>query len=171
MTKTRKTIIILIASLLINQANILAQEGILPFLYVESKNGDVVEIAFTDATMTIIDNSIIVNTPEENHEFDYSDIEKFYFIDKNSMITSNSIDFEINLYPNPTTGKFRIESTNGVNEIKSISISNVQGQKLVTKAASDDNTVFDIKDYPAGVYFVKIELKTGETITKKLLKH
>ena len=121
MTKIRKTIIILIASLLVNQANILAQEGILPFLYVESKNGEVVEIAFIGATMTIIDDLIIVNTPDKNHEFDYSDIEKFYFIDKNSLIASKFSDFEINLYPNPTIGKFRLEITNGVKEIKSIS--------------------------------------------------
>ena len=171
MTKTSKTIIILIASLLINQANILAQEGILPYLYVESKDGNVVEIAFTNATMTVIDNLILVNTPEENHEFDYSDTEKFYFTGKDSLTVSNYSDFEVNLSPNPTTGKFRIEATNGFNEIKSISISNVQGQKMATKAFSGDNTVFDIKDYPAGVYFLKIELKTGETVTKKLLKH
>jgi len=74
-----------------------------------------------------------------------------------------------NLYPNPTTGKLRID--NGQLKIISVEVYNVLGRKLfedkenLTVLLSYDLTVFS-----AGIYFVKITTETG-TVTKKVIKH
>jgi hypothetical protein len=258
LTSKVNSLILLIASLLIT-ANVFGQGGKLPFLYLESKTGNIVEIPFTDGAMTIMKNLILVNTPKTIYEYDYDDIERFYFKDKNHLtlsdltvskgvlipefssdifsytvdvpyntseitiaatandsgatvtgdglkelanganlftvtvtaedgettlnytvtvnysstatgITSAVNDFDVKLYPNPTAGKFTVHIPNGFNEFELISIYNMQGQKMEDKIISGEYTDIDIKQYSTGVYFLKIAAKSGQSITKKLVK-
>ena len=78
----------IIAGLLMT-ANVSGQGGIMPFLYLEDKQGETTEIQFTDGTMTIMENQILIGTPAKQYEFDYDAVERFYFKDYQSAALSN----------------------------------------------------------------------------------
>lgn len=73
----------------------------------------------------------------------------------------------INIYPNPTKGKFNIDCNCN---IKSVNVSNILG-KIIYYSAIDSfqkNYEIELKNAPKGIYFVKIN--DGEKIhTKKLV--
>ena len=62
------------------------------------------------------------------------------------------------LYPNPTTGNFIIEQTNGVVKVGvKVEIYNMTGDKVTTVPLSGEKKQeYSISDFPAGVYFVKV---------------
>ncbi len=67
------------------------------------------------------------------------------------------------IYPNPTQGKVTIEAEN----LQSISIFNILGEKVYECFTNGDVFEFDFSHERAGVYFVKIETTKG-TETKKV---
>ncbi len=72
----------------------------------------------------------------------------------------------IRLYPNPFDNRFSVEGLQGNLEI---AIYNSNGQ-LVARQQTDSNTV--LIDLPPGLYFVKVQQSTTNTIfSAKLLKH
>jgi len=74
----KRTILLFFAWLLAMSA--LSQSETIPYLYLEDKNGDVEVIQFTyNGSITIIGNLIQVDTPEGFVEYDYDEVEKFYF--------------------------------------------------------------------------------------------
>ncbi|MEM6801522.1 MAG: T9SS type A sorting domain-containing protein [Bacteroidota bacterium] len=79
-----------------------------------------------------------------------------------SIQTVNSPD--INVYPNPSTGKLKIESPYPAN----YRLYTMNG-KLVSKG---DNSVIEVKDLPKGYYWLKVEIPSKEWIdVRKLLLH
>jgi len=72
----------------------------------------------------------------------------------------------VNIYPNPTTGKFKIE--NGELSIEKVVIYDISGKIQKIENWKTENGI-DISQLPAGVYFVKIFTELGE-VTKKVLK-
>ena len=91
-TKIRKSwrnaILATIASIFIT-TSIFGQDGILPFLYLENKNGDILEIPFTDGTISIMDNQIFIYAQSNHYKYNYDDVERFYFKDKIHLILSD----------------------------------------------------------------------------------
>ena len=94
----------------------------------------------------------------------------YYYIGMYDMnLTTNSnteiknSKFDVDIYPNPTNNIINIESNQ---EIKSIFISNIQGQQLI---ATKSKTI-DLSQYPAGMYVVQIVNSKGERFTKKVIK-
>ena len=83
----------------------------------------------------------------------------------------NSIAFalknNINIYPNPTNGYFKVEKNCDINSIK---ISNQQGQILKT-FYKDDYDNINISDLPSGIYFVIFYDKINFSVTKKIIKN
>src|SRR5699024_4222560 len=76
-------------------------------------------------------------------------------------------DFEManfKIYPNPTKEFFQIESTV---EMERISVYDVQGKEIKTFSGLQEN--YSVFDLSSGLYFLKIQLKSGENFTKKLL--
>lgn len=68
------------------------------------------------------------------------------------------------VYPNPTHGTVTIEAEN----IESVSIFNVQGQKVFESSASGNIFEYDFSDQRAGVYLIKVETAAG-IATKRIL--
>jgi hypothetical protein len=68
------------------------------------------------------------------------------------------------LYPNPTNGLLKINSTLPVSEI---TVYNNLGQLLFN---SEENNQVDISALSEGIYFVKIKGENGQTETKKVVK-
>jgi hypothetical protein len=83
-----------------------------------------------------------------------------------ATISDNNTNADVKIYPNPTTGRFTVYVPNGL----SISIHNMQGQKIEDKTISSEYTDLDIAHYPAGIYLLRIITKFGQTITTKLIK-
>ena len=93
---------------------------------------------------------------------------------------------DIQIYPNPTTGKLTID--NEQLTIIGVEIFDVYGKKLFLQKAESrmqkansppfmegwqpqaDGVVIDISNFSSGIYFVKIETENG-TITKKIIKN
>jgi len=76
----------------------------------------------------------------------------------------------IQIFPNPTTGKFKI--TNHETQITNIEIFDMMGRALGAnlRICSETNeTTFDLSNIPNGIYYIKIETENG-TITKKIVK-
>ncbi len=67
----------------------------------------------------------------------------------------------LDIYPNPTTGKFFIESKFFSDEIKMF---NVAGEVLYSKTLNAEKTEIDISNLPAGVYLVKTKGKIGKVV-------
>lgn len=68
------------------------------------------------------------------------------------------------IYPNPTSDFINIESKE---EIKSVEIYSLTGQKVLT--GSSDKT--NVSHLNKGIYLVKVQLKNGKTETHKLVKN
>jgi hypothetical protein len=68
------------------------------------------------------------------------------------------------VYPNPTNGIVFIKNEG---KIKSAEITNSVGQ--VVNARVSDKQI-DLNGVPNGVYFIKIQLENGKTVTKKVIK-
>ena len=69
---------------------------------------------------------------------------------------SNVDDYK--LFPNPTTGKFTIQTA--ANKQFSIEVCNVVGEKIYRSVSNGATTEIDISNQPAGVYFVY--LRSGD---------
>ncbi|MAO11366.1 MAG: hypothetical protein CMC07_10895 [Flavobacteriaceae bacterium] len=74
-------------------------------------------------------------------------------------------DFAISIYPNPATDQLFLKS--GSNSIQSVSIINLQGQKVL--GFTDQTEVMDISQLSSGVYFVEITVEKGTSV-QKLIK-
>lgn len=72
------------------------------------------------------------------------------------------------LYPNPTKNKLIITSKN--TEIKTISIFNLQGQKVMTLKFQQNEQTVNVSSLQAGVYFLKAESGTGHQLVSKFVK-
>jgi hypothetical protein len=74
----------------------------------------------------------------------------------------NSKNLKASIYPNPTSNNFTIEIEN---DIKSVEIYSLQGQKIKTTS----NKTIDVSNLSKGVYFVKIEDVNNAVATQKLM--
>lgn len=81
----------------------------------------------------------------------------FPFVYTNITSTNSS---EIIVYPNPSQGKFMVETTSGK---KSVSVINLIGRNLLQLQTTDKNFMIDLSDkYPSGIYYLIIQ--TGEKV-------
>lgn len=80
----------------------------------------------------------------------------------NTEFEIDNIDF----YPNPVKNNFTIKAQT---EIKSVSIFNLLGQKLLDKSVENTETVLDLSNLSISTYFVKIEFD-GFSKTIKVIK-
>ncbi|MDD2963608.1 MAG: lamin tail domain-containing protein [Bacteroidales bacterium] len=81
-------------------------------------------------------------------------------------IEENTSPFRI--YPNPTNGPLKIESNNI--KISLITIHNLQGVMVARQNINNNLTLFNLTDYPAGMYFVTIQAENGTSYTMKIVR-
>lgn len=74
----------------------------------------------------------------------------------------------ISIYPNSTRDFLYLNSTNG-NEIKSIEILNLNGQRVMTKSFSINQKSLNISELSSGMYFIQVEM-TNQVFIKKIIK-
>ena len=71
------------------------------------------------------------------------------------------------VYPNPTTGKFRIE--NSEFRIESVEVYDVYGKLLQAVEVRDNSVELDASAYASGMYFVRVMCDEG-IVTKSIIK-
>jgi hypothetical protein len=82
-------------------------------------------------------------------------------------LTQNK-EFGIKIYPNPTNDVFKISSKESIVQY---TISNQFNRTISKKSINADTFEVDIRNLRKGIYFVKLELNTGEIMTKKIIKN
>lgn len=101
------------------------------------------------------------------YNFALSDAQVTNLFTNNSLLSSqnfNQNNLEVSLYPNPTNNVLNIEMTN---DVKSIEIYNIQGQKV--KVANQKQ--INVSDLANGMYMIKIQDTENAVSTKKFLKN
>lgn len=79
-------------------------------------------------------------------------------------------NYELNMteiYPNPTTGEFRVQ--NSELRIENVEVYDVYGKLITSVKVEDNSIVIDLSDNASGVYFTRIFTEKG-TITKRIVK-
>lgn len=91
--------------------------------------------------------------------------------DPNSSVSIEELHQQnkVLLYPNPTTNQFTISADQEI--IQSILISNIEGKIIHDELINKLKVTIDSDSYPKGIYFVKIQLTNGSSVTKKLVKN
>ena len=84
----------------------------------------------------------------------------YWFPDNIEQIQNNNT---ITITPNPSMTQVTI---NSIEPVKLISISNPFGQVVYNQSYNDKIVVVDVKDYPLGVYFIKVNVN----IVKRFIK-
>lgn len=81
-------------------------------------------------------------------------------------VTNDIIKNQTTIFPNPATNEFTITSSEAMTQLSLLSIT---GQVVFQqKLESEKSTTVDTKEYPSGIYFVKISTSEG-IITQKLV--
>jgi len=81
---------------------------------------------------------------------------------------SNRNNF-ISIYPNPSHSSITIELPTQPSKNTSLTISNTNGQKLITQAITEPKTEINIAQLPTGIYIVKV-WNVREVIVRKVIK-
>ncbi len=104
----------------------------------------------------------VISDPFENHS-------------NKSMIAietqKNQGKSEIKIYPNPNDGTFNIELESG--EIEKIVVLDIHGRKVQFEHSflSSNKASLALKTNQTGVFVVQVQLKSGKTITSRILKN
>jgi hypothetical protein len=126
----------------------------------------------------IINNNTAPNVPSDSACGVYTSGETMDFVVRFDNIwpanigTISSIE-NLDMYPNPTTGKFNIKfnATKTIGKLQ-VNISNMTGQQVLhrefTNTSGQFNTELDMTNQPRGLYFVEF-IGDGERIIRKLV--
>jgi predicted outer membrane repeat protein len=87
--------------------------------------------------------------------------------------TGENADFDdqVKVWPNPTEGKFKVQSSKFKTEIHKLALIDIFGKVVFTQKIPDDTAQIelDISHLPSGIYFARISLR-NTNITQKLVK-
>lgn len=75
----------------------------------------------------------------------------------------------INVYPNPTSGKFQISSPS--NQMQSVEIYNVLGENVFNSEINNENSVIDLSIQPSGIYLIHVNTIDGMLIRKVIINN
>lgn len=95
----------------------------------------------------------------------------YFIIEYNFLIAgvkqNSNNETTLEVYPNPSNEKLKIESTS---EIKEITIISVDGKTIGTISSSQKQQIIDISNLDKGIYFLKVTTSNNEMVTKKIVK-
>ena len=92
-------------------------------------------------------------------------------VENTSNIFENEAKFDVNIYPNPSNGIFKLDLDGLNNNQIDLSVMDVSGKVVYAKSiASNSNKLIvpmNISNAEDGVYFIRIS--SGTTITKRIV--
>ncbi len=102
------------------------------------------------------------------HHEDEGMMGSFLVIDTTlSSVSEIELANNIQLFPNPTSGKIQLLSLN--NKIKNASICNMMGERLFSLSINSKTSGLDLRALPEGIYFIQIETEQGIASKKIVL--
>jgi hypothetical protein len=153
----KKVILTLMTCLFVTSS--FAQGQVEPYLYLEEKNGNIVELLFTDGTITILDNQFLIETPGHHLEYEYDDVESFYFSDKNVSV-ENLKTFNLKMY----VDDYAVLHIVGDEPLGKIAIYDITGKILRNETAETAETAIDLSMFAKGIYIVNVKDKSLKII-------
>ncbi len=89
--------------------------------------------------------------------------EKYYYIESNS-INDSPTEQQIKIYPNPTTGKIKVEADG----IERIELMDLQGRTVLSQNTKDKDQKYDLdlSSQAKGIYFIKVTTAKGVAVEK-----
>lgn len=91
---------------------------------------------------------------------DYS-IDGNKILDINSDLPSNLIHNDLQVYPNPNNGIFKLQLTDGTDVIQHLSIIDITGREIKVNWKSGSMVELNLEQEPAGIYFLNVITNTG----------
>jgi hypothetical protein len=91
-------------------------------------------------------------------------------IEEQSIVSSTADNNKYRVYPNPTTGLFRIKTV-GNEAVQSVTVYNSVGELVWQQAVTNDEMELDLQNQPAGIYFVRITTTNGYTTQRLVIQH
>ena len=83
-----------------------------------------------------------------------------------SVAGVNNVPSSLNVYPNPNQGEFVINLSSGNNELATVTITNVVGEKVKQFEISTNKNVDINLDAPAGIYLINATTASGKYSSK-----
>jgi len=90
----------------------------------------------------------------------------FVLFERNSFLPS---DLKFNIYPNPSNGKFNVESLN-LDEKTTLKITDLSGKVVFQSQLSDSKTAIDISESDNGMYFIHFNTNDKKLIKKIIVR-
>jgi hypothetical protein len=141
----------------------LQSEELVPYLYLEQTDGKQFEILFVDSEINIQDDLFLVNTPSEQYEFNYDEVDNFSFklkdISETSIKKVPSSSF-VWVYADDA-GLLHVF---GNQPLGDISIYGITGQLLKKVVTNNIEITIDISGFTKGIYLVETCKKTVKII-------
>ena len=147
----------------------------------EIEEGGGKKIKITSTNDSFSDHEIIVEASEDELE----DGKTMIFVRKNSVVNSTNLPksinevfdgkasiSDLNLFPNPSNGNFKMKFTSERPENFELSITDAKGariyEKNLRKFEGEFNEDFDLSNYDAGIYFFNLSSKK-QALSKKIV--
>jgi hypothetical protein len=105
----------------------------------------------------------------DNIFFDVNN-QKFSVVFINTGIENSLSEGSVQIYPNPSTGLFNVETILAKDEVVNLTVTNMLGQEIKTDSFwHTEKYALNLENQPSGVYFVKVKTNTG-SLVKKIVK-
>lgn len=88
--------------------------------------------------------------------------------DQSAIGLNELMNTEISLFPNPSNGQFTITSAS--NEVKTITILDLNGAVVYTTTSTDKNVAVNLSNFAAGVYLVQVSTADQQVTRKMVLR-
>jgi hypothetical protein len=89
----------------------------------------------------------------------------------NTAVSETALENSVRVYPNPSSGKFRVESL--LFKIKSIEVYSVFGERVCQSNSlplGGRRWAFDLSNHPPGIYFLRVETEQGRMSRKIMVR-
>ncbi len=74
-------------------------------------------------------------------------------------------DFEVLLFPNPANNQLTIKTDSRLMD-SNYTVLNIMGQTVRSGKITSDNTMLEVRDLPGGSYFVRVQSKDGNSVSR-----
>jgi len=146
--------------------------NVIGFWVFESYNQSIDDVEFNELLPSSV-NYIKMSTNALNYgekpPFEPITIEDIYFriFDLNNLTIQENETKNIEIFPNPATGSFTINSRTKINTIE---IYNLVGKQVMSVTSKNDTERIQLINCPAGVYFVKLTSDNGAVVKKLIIQ-
>lgn len=125
---------------------------------VQASSATIKSYTYTDTSPFTKTNLYRLKMEDKDGTFSYSRLEELYFENTDG----------VKAYPNPATDMVSL-ITEGNKKIQSVTATNLTGREYPAQLV--DRTSVTIKNWPAGIYLLKLTTDDGVVTTKKVIKH